>query len=97
MGSLKVGKDADIVIWSDHPLSIKAKVEKTLIDGVILYDAEVDAIKRKENQAEKARIISKMLADNQAGGKTQPFIKRKKGHYHCNTLGEEASLEENHH
>ncbi|XOV66756.1 MAG: amidohydrolase family protein [Fluviicola sp.] len=97
MGSLKVGKDADIVIWSDHPLSIKAKVEKTLIDGVVLYDAEVDAIKRKENQSEKARIISKMLADNQAGGKTQPFIKRKKGHYHCNTLGEEASLEENHH
>ncbi len=97
MGSLKVGKDADIVIWSDNPLSIKAKAEKTMIDGVILYDSEVDAVKRKENQAEKARIISKMLADNQAGGKKKPFIKRKKGHYHCNTLGEEATLEENHH
>ncbi len=97
MGSLKVGKDADIVIWSDNPLSIMAKAEKTMIDGVILYDSEQDEQKRKENQAEKARIISKMLADNQAGGKKRTFIKRKKGHYHCNTLGEEATLEENHH
>ncbi|MCR9174027.1 MAG: amidohydrolase family protein [bacterium] len=97
MGSLKVGKDADIVIWSDNPLSVRAKAEKTMIDGVILYDAEIDAEKRKSNQAEKARIISKMLADNEAGGKKKPFIKIKKGHYHCNTLGEEATLEENQH
>lgn len=97
MGSLKVGKDADIVIWTANPLSIMAKVEITMIDGVILYDSKEDAEKRKENQAEKARIISKMLADNQAGGKKRAFIKRKKGHYHCNTLGEEATNEENQH
>lgn len=97
MGSLKVGKDADIVIWSDNPLSVNAKAEKTLIDGVILYDSGRDAEMRKLNQAEKARIISKMLADNQAGGRKRTFIKRKKGHYHCNTLGEETSLDENHH
>lgn len=97
MGSLKVGKDADIVIWSDNPLSIKAKAEKTVIDGVILYDIDRDVEMRKANQAEKARIISKMLADNNAGGKKKPFIKIKKGHYHCNTIGEEATLEENQH
>jgi len=97
MGSLREGKDADIVIWSDNPLSITAKVEKTIIDGLILYDSERDLEMRRANQAEKARIISKMLADNNAGGKTRPFIKRKQGHYHCNTIGEEASHEENHH
>lgn len=97
MGSLKVGKDADIVIWSAHPLSIQAKAEKTMIDGVILYDINRDEEMRLANQAEKARIISKMLADNHAGGKKRPFIKLKKGHYHCNTIGEEATLEENQH
>ena len=30
MGSIKVGKDADVVLWSDNPLSIYAKVEKTI-------------------------------------------------------------------
>ncbi|HQR02365.1 MAG TPA: amidohydrolase family protein, partial [Ferruginibacter sp.] len=35
VGSLKVGKDADIVIWSDNPLSIYAKAEKTIVDGII--------------------------------------------------------------
>lgn len=97
MGSLKEGKDADIVIWSDNPLSIQARVEKTIIDGLILFDAGRDVEMRAANQGEKARIISKMLADNNAGGKKRPFIKRKKGHYHCNTIGEEATLEENHH
>ncbi len=97
MGSIKEGKDADIVIWSDNPLAITAVVEQTIIDGTILYDKERDAQLRLANQAEKARIISKMLEDNKAGGKKRPFIKLKKGHFHCDTMGEEATLEENTH
>ena len=30
----KSGKDADLVLWSDNPLSIYAKAEKTLVDGM---------------------------------------------------------------
>lgn len=98
MGSIKVGKDADIVIWSDNPLSINAIVEQTIIDGTVFYDQELDKLLQQKNQEEKARIISKMLeASTNGNAKTQPFIKRKKGHYHCNTLGEEMSIEENHH
>ena len=40
MGSLKIGKDADVVIWSDNPLSIYSQVEQTYIDGVCYYDIE---------------------------------------------------------
>lgn len=97
MGSLKVGKDADIVIWSANPLSIEAIVEQTIVDGLVLYDTQRDEELRIANQSEKARIISKMLADNQAGGKKRTFLKLKKGHFHCDTLGEEESTEENHH
>ena len=97
MGSLKVGKDADIVIWSDNPLSVNAIVEQTIIDGMILFDKDRDAEMRTANQAEKARIISKMLDDNNAGGKKRPFIKLNKGHWHCDTMGEEATTEENQH
>ena len=38
MGSLKSGKDADIVIWSQNPLSVYAIAEKTYIDGKLLFD-----------------------------------------------------------
>lgn len=97
MGSLKAGKDADVVIWTDNPLSINALVEYTIVDGEVLYDHEKDAEMRVRNQAEKARIISKMLDDNEKGGEKEPFFKKKKGHFHCNTIGEDASQEENHH
>jgi len=97
MGSLKKGKDADIVVWSDNPLSILAKVEYTIVDGEILYNEANDKILRKRNSAEKARIISKMLTDKTPKSEKRSFIKKKPGHYHCNTIGEELSTGANHH
>jgi imidazolonepropionase-like amidohydrolase len=38
LGSIEVGKDADIAIFSGDPFSIYSRVEKTIIDGEILYD-----------------------------------------------------------
>ncbi|MCT4566334.1 MAG: amidohydrolase [Maledivibacter sp.] len=37
IGSLKEGKDADIVIWSHHPFEIKAEVLYTIINGEVVY------------------------------------------------------------
>jgi len=36
VGSLEVGKDADIVIWSEHPLALMARPRYVLIDGTII-------------------------------------------------------------
>ena len=38
VGSIKAGKDADLVLWSDNPLSIYAKPEKTIVDGIVYFD-----------------------------------------------------------
>ncbi len=97
IGSLKAGKDADIVIWSDNPLSINAQVESTFIEGKLLYNVENDVLLKERNNQEKARIISKMLADKTPLNEKRTFIKTKKGHFHCNTIGEESSTEQNHH
>jgi hypothetical protein len=97
MGSVKVGKDADLVLWSENPLSIQAKVEKTMIEGVFYYDASTENQMRALNQKEKARIISKMLESNENGETSKPFQKQKQRHFHCDTLGEEGSEEENMH
>lgn len=42
VGSLDVGKDADVVIWNNHPLSTYAIVEHTYIDGKLYYDRVAD-------------------------------------------------------
>ena len=88
MGSIKVGKDADVVLWTDNPLSIYAKVEKTIIDGKVYFDVEKDAAMQNANRIEKARIIEKMIAAKKGGAKTQSPNSKKPKLYHCDTVGE---------
>jgi imidazolonepropionase-like amidohydrolase len=40
VGSLEKGKDADIVLFEGDPLNLQSKVQKVLIDGKIIYEAE---------------------------------------------------------
>lgn len=42
VGSLEVGKDADIAIFSAHPLSIYAIPQQTIVDGIVRFDIEKD-------------------------------------------------------
>jgi hypothetical protein len=53
-------------------LSIYAKAEKTIVDGIIYYDIERDKILRSEIVKERARLIQKMLAAKKTGEKTIP-------------------------
>jgi imidazolonepropionase-like amidohydrolase len=43
VGSIEVGKDADIAIFKNHPLSIYAIPQKTIVDGVVRFDIAKDA------------------------------------------------------
>ncbi|CAN5386847.1 amidohydrolase family protein [soil metagenome] len=89
VGSIKVGKDADLVLWSDNPLSIYAKVEKTIIDGHIYYDSEEDAKLRIEIQKERARIIQKMLDEKKGGAPTQKPVMKKRQLFGCDSMQED--------
>jgi imidazolonepropionase-like amidohydrolase len=86
VGSIKVGKDADIVLWTANPLSIYAKVEKTLIDGKIYFDREQDKKLQEYIKSERARIIAKLMAEKQKGGAVTKFKSKRRGSYHCNTI-----------
>jgi len=83
MGSIKVGKDADIVIWSDNPLSIYAVVERTFVDGICFYDKEKDAAKREYIKRERARLTSKLQDEKKAGAPTQDTPKKNTKAYSC--------------
>lgn len=50
MGSLKKGKDADVVIFNGNPLEIATKVMCTLIDGEIVYADESFSLPDKEKK-----------------------------------------------
>ncbi|WP_246431468.1 amidohydrolase family protein [Winogradskyella flava] len=86
VGSLKVGKDADVVLWSDHPLSVYAKAEKTIIEGVTYFDIERDKQMREAIKKEKSELINLMLQDKNKGLKTQPVKKKEKELLHCDSM-----------
>lgn len=86
VGSIKEGKDADVVLWSDDPLSIYAKPEKTIIEGVVYFDIEKDIAMRDQIQEERQVLINKMLKAKNKGLKTQTIKKKEKEYLHCDSL-----------
>jgi hypothetical protein len=72
VGSLKVGKDADVVIWTDSPLSIYAKPLYTIVDGTIYFDRQKDEQLQKEVNAERTRLVKKLNGEKRSGVPTIP-------------------------
>lgn len=68
MGSIKVGKDADLVLWTDNPLSIYSQADTTLVDGKVMFSRETDRLARENLRSERARLIAKALAGEGNGG-----------------------------
>jgi imidazolonepropionase-like amidohydrolase len=88
VGSIKVGKDADIVLWNANPLSIYAKAEKTLIEGVLYYDAQKDEAQRVAIAKERSELIGQLLQEKNKGMNTQEPKKKEKTEYHCDSMEE---------
>ena len=85
VGSIKEGKDADVVLWSDHPLSIYAIAEKTLIEGVPYYDYETMKQMQANIAQERNTLINQMIEAKNKGMKTQAPKKTDEKHFHCDT------------
>ena len=93
VGSIKVGKDADVVLWTNNPLSVYARPEKTIIDGTVYFDREKDEILRKEAAAERNRLVQIMLAQKAGGAPTQKARPMTNSmHIHCDTIVEYGGI-----
>lgn len=91
VGSVKPGKDADLVLWSDNPLAVYAKAEKTWVDGLQYFDRSEDVKMQEWVRQERARIISKMQAEKKpAGGGGDRPAQRPREHYHCDSMEDEG-------
>lgn len=61
VGSLTVGKHADLVVWSGRPLSTMTRCEQTWIDGKRYFDSEFERELRQRDANLRARLIQKVL------------------------------------
>jgi imidazolonepropionase-like amidohydrolase len=60
VGSVDVGKDADLVIYNHDPLSAYAVVQKTLIDGRVYFDRDKDLAGRAALEKERKDLQEKL-------------------------------------
>ena len=90
VGSVKAGKDADLVLWSDNPLSVYAKAEKTWVDGIKYFDRDEDAKLHEWVRRERARLIQKMQAARKPGDGAERPVDRPREHYHCDSAEDEG-------
>jgi imidazolonepropionase-like amidohydrolase len=77
LGSVDVGKDADLVIWTGHPLSAYSRVETTLIEGHVYFDRARDLANREALAREKRDRLKKE-ADDEAKEKKDKKDKKDK-------------------
>ncbi len=56
VGSIEVGKDADLSLWNNHPLSVYANVDKTFIEGKVFFDRQQDLAMRDQKAKERAEL-----------------------------------------
>src|SRR6201984_1414150 len=59
VGTIDVGKDADLTIYNRDPLSAYAVVQKTLIDGRVYFDRQRDIADRPVREKEKKALLEK--------------------------------------
>ncbi len=95
MGSLKSGKDGDVVVWSHNPLSVKAKAEQTFVDGILYFDLEEDLKKREAIAKERNRLIQKMIEHKKGGGATESAKPKKQHLWHCDDVEEYRNHDHN--
>jgi imidazolonepropionase-like amidohydrolase len=59
VGSIEVGKDADLVLYDGNPLAIHSVVQKTFVDGDLYFDLETDKTRNATIAALKERLAGK--------------------------------------
>ncbi len=76
VGSIEVGKDADLVLYDKNPLSNYAKVQRVWIDGSPYFDRDKDISDRAAKEARKKGLMEK---EKQQAQSQMPPMKKEGG------------------
>lgn len=88
MGSVLPGMDADLVLWSEHPLSIRATVLRTYVDGACYFDADQEHGLHADASEERDRLVRAMILARKNGEPTMKATKEEEHLWHCDDLGD---------
>ena len=69
IGSIDVGKDADLVLFNGHPFSVYSRPEVTMIEGEVFFDRKKDLAMRDKIAKEKKELIER---EKKLPGAVQP-------------------------
>jgi imidazolonepropionase-like amidohydrolase len=72
VGSIDVGKDADLAVWNGHPFSVYSRVETTFVDGEVFFDRQQDLARRPELEREREELMRAEANRPPAEGATPP-------------------------
>ena len=86
MGSIRPGKDADLVLWNNNPLSIYARPDLTMIDGIVYFSQQTDEQNRDRMHTERARLIQKLVQAKAGGAPTQRTAPKRARMWHCEDI-----------
>lgn len=78
VGSVEVGKDADLVVWTAHPFSVYARPEMTMIEGVVYFDRGRDVLRRQEIAREREALEKMEMNKAPGAGGTAPRVPSEK-------------------
>ena len=93
VGSLEKGKDADVVVWTGHPLSSLSRPEMTFVDGRLLFSRDLDASMRARDSAERQRLIQLIIRD---GKPLEEEMASEDTHHHDHDHDDHADPDHNH-
>ena len=72
VGSIEVGKDADLVLYDRHPLSVYAVPQQVFIDGEVYFDRAKDLAERPKREKERQELLARQKARAAKGGDSRP-------------------------
>ncbi len=74
VGSIEAGKDADLVVYRNYPLSVYAVPEMVFIDGQLYYSPEKDRLRMQELEKERERLLELDKKPKKEGEKTGDIV-----------------------
>ncbi len=93
IGSIEVGKDADLALYDGHPLAITSIVQKTFVDGDLYFDRETDRQRQATVDALKKRLLGDDNGEDEeepseeGGSEPEPEVIWQEEIYSCREIG----------